>query len=319
MSKPLLFVSARPLDRAENLRAVWDAYNGEKEFRQVDGCGHHPDIASGKFDTMVIDEFPNETPGRAVMIWHAIQGCKKIGLDQPHPYYRYRYAQLMTCIVTAGTGSVQMFADCTGVRTDRIFPLGLPRTDCYIGKKKGQGATLWHNRRMYLYAPTFRTETETPMPDIDWQWIDNTLTDNETLVVKFHPFRDLQKFNAFQYKHIMSVPSTTPSTPYLIDADVVITDYSSIMLDGYLLGKPCVLFEKNPGYTKTRGMYLQYPDAYCSRYATNEAELIHAIRTADKLTDTENGCLQSLADMCDGHATERTLRLVEQVRKGAID
>ena len=34
MAKLTLFSSDRPLDRAENLKAVWDAYDGPKEFMQ---------------------------------------------------------------------------------------------------------------------------------------------------------------------------------------------------------------------------------------------------------------------------------------------
>lgn len=312
--KPVLFASARPLERAENLRAVYDAYPGHKQFIQLDEHGHHPEIRSCKYDLMVIDEFPMETPGKTIMIWHAIQGGKYIGLDQPHPYYFRCLAQFMTYIITGGNGTVDTFANCTGVPKHRVLPYGNPRTDVYIGKRKGDGHTILATKRAYLFVPTFRERHETRFPDIDYAWLDNNLTDDEILAVKPHPYRDFLRMDK-TYRHIITLPSSEPSAPYLYDADVVITDYSSIMFDGYLLGKPCVLFEKNPGYTQTRGMYLDYPSAYSSRYATNETELLQHLRSATNLTHTEEQCIKHVADMCDGHATERILQLINKLEQ----
>lgn len=311
MTKPVLFASTRPLERAENLHALYNAYDGEKEFVQTNGCRRHPSIRSGKYDLMVIDEFPSETPGKCVMIWHAIQGGKTIGLDQPEPYYYRHQAELMNFIVTSGEGAADMFAICSGLPRERVLSLGMPRTDAYIGKCKGDGHTVLAGKRSYLYVPTFRRGRETAMPDVDWNFIDNVLTDGELLVIKAHIATG--SIGIGKYSHIVEVPSSETSGEYLIDCDVVITDYSSIMFDGYLLGKPCVLFEKNPGYTRTRGMYMRYPYEYSSRYCKTEESLLSEIRRATELTDTERKCIRKVADACDGHATERICRLIHSM------
>lgn len=307
--KPILFASTRPLERAENIRALYEAFDGPKEFIQANGCRRHGAIRSGAYDLMVIDEFPAETPGKCIMIWHAIQGGKHIGLDQPHPYYTPRQASLMDCIVTSGHGAVEMFARCSGLPKEKILPLGLPRTDAYIGKRKGDGHTVLAEKRSYLYVPTFRTPEETPFPEINWLEIDEQLNDGELLAVKAHAMTG--RFGGFdRMKHIIEIPGAEPSANYLIDCDVVITDYSSIMFDGYLLGKPTVLFEKQKGYTQTRGMYMDYPDAYCSRYCTDENELLYMLRTSYGLRKTEKDVLSRVADGCDGNATERICMLI---------
>ena len=101
-----------------------------------------------------------------------------------------------------------------------------------------------------------------------------------------------------------------PSTPYLMDCDVLITDYSSIMMDAHILQKPVVLFEKKPGYLETRGMYLEYPGEYSSRYAVTEDELIDLMRTAKNQTETEIRCREKTAGACDGHSTQRVVDLI---------
>ena len=310
--KPVLFASTRPLERAENIRALYEAFDEKKEFIQVNGCRRHYSIRSGAYDLMVIDEYPTETPGKCIMIWHAIQGGKKIGLDQPNPYFKKEQSKLMDYLITSGDGAVPLFAKCSNLKESQVLPLGMPRTDAYIGKQKGDGKTVLANKRSYLYVPTFRTREETPFPDIDWEWLDGQLTDSELLAVKVHIVTGKPMLGK-TYSHIIEIPASEPSAPYLYDCDVVLTDYSSVIFDGYLLGKPAVLFEKVKGYTETRGMYLKYPEQYASRYSTDEREMLAALRTADGLTETERNCVRSLANACDGHATERVCNLIKKM------
>lgn len=315
MSKPVLFATGlgMQLDRAENLRVLFKAYSGEKFITST----HNPEfgnmVGSGDYDLLVTDVFPTVKPKKAIMIWHAIQGGKYIGLDQRGTYYKPEMADLMDYIVVAGKGGVKMFHQCTGVPKERILNLGMPRTDRYIGKKKGDGQTELAEKRSYLFAPTFRGAIDTPMPEINWRVLDDQLTDSELLVVKAHPYG--KDFDIYGCRHIREALKMEPTVRYLYDADVVITDYSSIMFDAYLLGKPVVLFEKQTGYVKNRGMYLDYPEEYCSRYATNERDLIQLARFAHDLRKTERDCLNYVADMCDGHSCERICELIREVNE----
>ena len=316
MSKPVLFVTGlgKELNRAENMMELFLAYQGEKKFISMHDANYMDEVMSGKYDLMVVDIFPTEKPKKAIMMWHAIQGGKHIGLDEKTSYYREQFAPMMDRIVVAGRGGIDMFHRCTGVPEDRIVNLGMPRTDKYF-RKEHKRHPLLKGKRMYLYVPTFRNWKETAMPMVDWDWIDKQLTDDEVLFVKPHPygydFYDVRD----RHKHIVEVDKMASSSGFLMDASVVITDYSSIMFDAYLLNKPVVLFEKNPGYTKTRGMYLKYPDEYCSRYARNEKELLDLMRSAKRLRKTEKECRDYVADMCDGHSCERICKLIEEMNK----
>ena len=289
---------------------MYEAYDGEKVYVQVDPWRKHPEIKSGKYNLMVIDEYPTETPGRAILIWHGMAGGKSIGLEQPHPYYRRQEGNLITRHVISSTYMVGITAYSDGIPENRIVPLGLPRTDMYFGRKKGDGNTFLANKRSYLYVPTYRASWETFMPGIDWIWLDSQLTDDEVIVIKVHPMSRpiLRK----KYVHIVEVEPSVPTAPYLMDCDVVISDYSTVIFDGYLLEKPAVLFEKEKGYTETRGMQLNYPEQYSSRYCTNERDLLKMLREADGLNAKDRECLRLVADACDGHSTERVCELIRE-------
>lgn len=308
--KEVLFASTRPFERCENIHAVYEAYSGPKKFVQVDPWRRHSAIRSGAHDLMVIDEFPTETPGKCIMIWHAIQGGKTIGLDQPNPYYHAWQSNLMDCIVTSGHGAVEMFARCSGLPEEKILPLGLPRTDDYTWKRKGDGYTVLAGKKSWLYVPTFRVGNETPMEGIDWEWLDSQMADDEMIAVKAHTMTGSLRIG-YRYRHIVEIASEEPTAPYLCDCDVVISDYSSVIFDGYLLGKPAVLLEKRKGYTETRGMYMRYPEQYCSRYCTDERQLLRMLREATGLNETEREVIRLVADACDGNATERVCQLIE--------
>lgn len=307
----VLFTSNHELNRAENIKAVYDAYDGEKFFIKVNPWKNNPEFSSSKYSLRVTDEFISASPRKALMIGHGISGGKTYGLDQPHPYHNIRNARLLTYVIATSSDMVELTAKQCGVDTSRVLPLGMPRTDAYFGKKKGDGGTILAEKRAYLYAPTFRGQHESPMPSLDWEYIDKSLTDDEVLVVKPHMVTKHILDGA--YRHIVEVSSEEPSTPYLIDCDVLITDYSSIMLDAHILEKPVVLFEKSKGYTETRGMYLPYPHGYASRYCTNERDLVDVIREADIPQEEDIRCRQITASACDGHSTERVVKLIKEL------
>ena len=302
----VIFTSNRPLNRAENIQAVYNAFDASKKFTHTSVWYQQ---ITGSFTLRVSDEFVGAQTPRTILIGHGISGGKYYGLDQRFPYYRKEFAKKLAYVVTTSEDMREIAARQSGVPIDRVVALGMPRTDAMIGKKKGDGCTVMQHKRAYLYAPTFRNIGETPFFDIDWDYIDKRLNDDELLVIK--PHMNMRRVLTKEYRHIIEVPSNEPSTPYLIDCDVLITDYSSIMFDAHVLEKPVVLFEKTKGYTETRGMYLKYPDEYSSRYCTNEADLVDILWTANEPGEVDIRCKNLTASMCDGHSSERVVKLIK--------
>lgn len=312
----ILFASQRDLNRAENIRAVYDAYQGEKKFVQLNLFRFSYEINYNDYELMVTDEFPAETPGKAIMINHSTSGGKTFGYDQPHPYISARESKLLTAVTCTGEQMIDLIAHQCRVDRSRVYATGMPRMDALFGKKKGDGGTVLAEKRSYLYAPTYRmTGFEPNMPYIDWKYIDSQLTDDEVLAIKPHMLTGDATINGLE--HIIALSPDEPTTPYLLDSDVLITDYSTIMFDAHILGIPVVLFEKDYIlYQMMRGMYMEYPNGYSSRHCTNEQDLIRLLKYADGQNELDLLARYKHCSACDGHSTERTLQLIEEIRNG---
>ena len=304
----VLFTSRRPLGRCENITAVYNAYPGEKDFIQESWGRRNPRVESGEFTLMVADDFVPQSPGKLILLTHGCSGGKTYGLRQPRPYHNEENAKLIDYVVSTSEDTIALEAAQHGVPESKVLPLGMPRTDVYIGKRKGDGGTELGDKRVYLYAPTFRRPIEPPRMDPDWLYLDEQMTDDEVLIIKPHMVTG--SIWKSRLRHVYEVSSRLPSTPYLIDCDVLITDYSSILFDAHILGKPVVLFEKNGGYQEARGMSYRYPDEYASRYCTKDEDLARMIKEADKPGPQDEECRRRNCGACDGHATERVVELI---------
>ena len=310
----VLFTSCRPLSRAENIKAVWIAWKGEKIFGQLSGHLLCDELFKSDTDLLVTDEFVAFSPVPTIMIFHGVGGGKSYGLDMERPYVNTETMKFLDYVIssTDNPKMMRLTAKQCGVPVEKVLPLGMPRTDTYFRE--------WprlSEKRTYLFAPTFRADNEPRFPDIDWALIDSLLTDDEALLVKPHMAQD--RLVNGEYKHIAHIPNQLPTTPFLMGSDVVITDYSSIAFDAHIAGKPVVIFEKDVKYRMFRSMYLPYPEGYAGRYATNEEELVNVMRAAKFQTSADLNCLEKCCSACDGQSTERVIKLMEDILNGKTD
>lgn len=312
MSK-VLFVSRRPLGRCENITAVYNAYNGEKEF-VIPWKGEQA-LQKHDYDLVVTDEFISSANAPVIMIGHGISGGKTYGMDQPRPYHNEETAKLLAYAIATSEDTVDLVAKQCGLPRERVLPYGMPRTDVYFGKKKGDGGSgLPTEKRIYLYSPTFASWEMTEDSRV---MIDNMLEDDELFVIKRHMFTGMKAPDG-TFNHSIEISPLLPSAQYLIDCDVLITDYSSILFDAHVLGKPVVLFEKDMDkYMANRGMYLPYPNGYASRHTTDEKELVKMLREAKEPLEEDIECKRYSASAClDGQSTNRVIELMEDMLNG---
>ena len=318
----VLFVSQNRLERAENLKALWDAYDGEKEFAK--GQENMRDAEARGFSVVVCDALPAYIEGKdrvkSVNICHGITGNKVYGADEgDRPWFDAAAADQVDYAIAASDASIPIVAGQLGIPEERVVALGFPRTDMYFGVSKGDGGTSLAGKRAYLYAPTYRNQDMAGwLPKIDWEKVDSLLGDDEVVAVKRHYFTE-EPLLENDFGHVFEVDPSEQLTPYLIDCDVLVTDYSSCMSDAYLLCKPCLLtVDDMDEYLRDRPMYFQYPQTYSSRWTVaggNEAKFVGKLREAASggIGPVEIGYRVVTAGACDGRSAERICDLVRSL------
>ena len=310
--KTVLFSSARPLGRCENITALYNTYDGAKKFITHKEFKNNPKWIAEDYDLMVDDDFGIGSKAPVLMISHGIIS-KTYGLTQPGAYLKQSDANKLLYAISSSDSDIvrKITAKEYGLPVDRILPYGMPRFDALVGKKKGDGNTvLSRYKKAYLYCPTFRDWVKGRKPEIDFEFIDRNLNDNEVFAVKMHMVTGLVDIG--HYHHVIQLSPDEPTTPYLIDCDVLVTDFSSIVFDGHFLNKPVILFAKDTAsYLKERGMCMSYPEDYASNYTENEAELVRLLQKRE-VTTKDVEIRERMTNGCDGYSSERIALLIRE-------
>lgn len=253
------------------------------------------------------------------MIAHGLTGGKLYGIDQPQGQFTPECCQLIDYYITSSEYGRKFAASAAGIPIERCLPLGMPRTDNYINKNKGDGNTILSRyKRAYLYLPTFRAKYNDPIPPINYEYLNSLLEEDEIFVIKRHMIskkRILQK----PLTNIYEIDNNVITSPCLYDCDVIVTDFSSALFDAYFLNKPSVLTaDEDDEYLTSRGMYMNYPYEYSSRYLSvknNEEKLVELMRDAAQngMTEVELLCKERTSSACDGHSAERIINLINNL------
>lgn len=321
--KKVIFISSRPLGRCENITAVYNALNDnyvdkvfDRMWDRTSDILHDP---NAQYDLVVTDELVKESNAPVVMIFHGAAMGKTYLLQRdnnPETEVLKKASKLLKYAVTSTTNGIPTTAMQCGIAETKVIPLGMPRMDAYFYEKDKVNTVLSMYERSYLYAPTFRSIWDADIPDIDLDKIDSLLTDREIFAIKPHMINKGFRLKD-GYKHIIQISKDEPSKDYILDCDVLVTDYSSILYDAHVAGKPVVLFEKDhESYLEDPGMCLPYPEGYASRHCRDEETLVELMRNAYSPMDADLACYEMTCNMCDGHATERVIKLINDILEG---
>ena len=317
----VLFTSNRSLGRAENITAVWNAYEGDKRFSLIGKNRTSREIEDGDYSLIVTDEPVARAKAPEIVIFHGAALGKTYLLQRQHNKTDKNVQDALNHIKYAVTSSdttaaMTMTAFQCGLKPDQVLPLGMPRTDELLIEDSRKGNPMFSKyRRVYLYAPTYRSLNGNELPDIDLKRIDSLLHNDELFIVKPHMVMADSYYWGMDLRHITVVSNKVQSNPYLLNADVLVTDYSSIMMDAHVAGIPVVLFEKDyDTYKEEIGMSMAYPGSYASRHTQDEEELVKLMRDAAEHGQGKEdiACREIAANKCDGHATERVVKLIEE-------
>ena len=328
--KKVVFCSNQELHRADDIAPLYNEPGDyQKTFLRIPRTQSEFEHFRPKADVIVTDDFlpvrPDIANVRIMLTGHGITGGKHWGLDQPTPWIKAGASKQLTYALCTSPDTIDIMASATGLPTTQVLPIGIPRTDAYFkkpGKLKGPedselkeyvGPSL-DNKKVYFFVPSFRNVYDPEYPKYPWGAIDKYLHNDEVLIVKRHPNMAKPVLDK-GYRHIFERDSKEPTTPWMLRANVVITDYSSLMMDALLLEKPLVLYCPDyKEFDKKRGMYFPYPEGYSSFYVLSPSavDFVDCIRCAT--FDTVGKKMKQVtAGSCDGNVTKRVMEIVKEM------
>jgi CDP-glycerol glycerophosphotransferase (TagB/SpsB family) len=232
---------------------------------------------------------PHRRTTTVVQVWHAAGALKRFGLDTLRPIAEPERTFLhrnYDAVVVGGEWTRGPYAAALRTPLERVVALGWPRTDFFFDDAALAAARArvlaaypaLAGRHVVLYAPTFRGRGigKRAAPGLDAARLRAALPADHALVLKTHPNLD---------------PAATPTTGYdvvvdpaaeinelLAATDILITDYSSSVVEFALLGRPIVLLVGDlADYEQDPGLYLDYPTEMIGTQVTDTDGVIDAI------------------------------------------
>ena len=150
-----------------------------------------------------------------------------------------------------------------------VVNTGTPRNDIFyqdysaLHAKVCQALRLPEDRKLALYAPTFRDDYSTGAYRLDTDMVRRKCEENFkgewSVLIRLHPNAASQSGELFAYDGDRLVDATAypDMSELLCAAGLLITDYSSSMFDYALTGKPIVQFATDiEAYQKDRDFYI---------------------------------------------------------------
>lgn len=275
-------------------------------------------------DNQTFPRYVRKRPGqRYLQTWHGIP-LKKMGKDKigvrlpkqlpdrgtgawdelvvPNPYFEQTFVPAFEYgqgLVRYGTPRNDPLVDGSMTREDARRALDLPPDATVV-----------------LYAPTFREdnanrEVAVTVP-FDVEALLEGLGENAYVLLRPHYLNRI-KVPVSRRHNTLDVSKVEDVNVLYHAADVLVTDYSSVMFDYALLRRPVVLYTYDyTEYLAGRGTYFDLVEAAPGPMATTTEQLVDAV--AGVLADPSPWAgryEKFLTDYCgqeDGHASERAVR-----------
>ena len=279
----------------------------------------------------LIYALPVRKGARLVQVWHALGAMKLMGFSRmgkaggpPATSLTHRnYTD--ACVSSDGVRA--NYAEAFGIPLDSVHATGVPRTDLFFDPEAQEAIKtrlyeempFFKGKRVILLAPTFRGENTNsayyPSQSLDLARIGEGLGEHDLFVIKMHPFiREPLSIPEKYADRIVDLTSYREFNHLLLVTDLLITDYSSAILDYALLKRPVLFFVPDlADYDGARGFYYPFEDYTYGPVVTDLDSLVaHLNPTLDE--DRWAQFCERFLNRCDGRATARFINTVFRSR-----
>jgi len=229
-----------------------------------------------------------------IQTWHGMVNFKKVEKDveQNLSAYYVKHAKydsiLANLFLSDSKFSSQLYRSAFWYNGE-ILECGSPRDDILVKYETNQNIkakvkqhfNIDINKKIILYAPTFRNNASIDIYDINYELILNSLqeqtNENWIFFIRLHP-NVSEKSELISYKEsIINATNYDDMQELMLTSDILITDYSDCMYEFALMNKPVFLYANDhEQYRKERGFYF---DIFSMPFpcAVNNDELLQKI------------------------------------------
>lgn len=211
-----------------------------------------------------------------------------------------------------------------------MLEIGYPRNDILFRENTEEGVRLYRrklglpkDKKIILYAPTWRDDEFSEddkyefRPQISFEKLQQELGDEYIMIVKYHYLImdavDWSPYEGFIYHFDQS----RDIAELFLVADILVTDYSSVMFDYSILRRPMFFFAYDFYKYKNelRGFYFSYSKEMPGPISTTTEELIEDIRTyrPQEYEERYKSFIEKYNTLDDGMASERVLDLLREL------
>ena len=257
-----------------------------------------------------------------VQLWHAPGAFKKFGgsVDFKSRKILEKASKNTDYLIVSSSNIQDYYSEAFQIPKTKIKPLGLPRADYYfenhdiddLKSKFFEKYDLSGDKKIVLYAPTFRDEEKynNVFDYLDLEKFNQSLGDEYILALRLHP--KIKKFysgeisSEEQYIDCSDYPS---EQELLLISDILITDYSSIMIEFALLNKPIIFFtyDFESYMTEERGFYFDFKSTVPGPVVYDSNQLIDVIKSNSFDENKISEFVKTQFNEMDGQSSKRVV------------
>jgi CDP-glycerol glycerophosphotransferase len=215
-----------------------------------------------------------------------------------------------------------------------VLESGYPRNDILLSPEREAVRSrvrsqlgIAEGTRAVLYAPTWRddfvfgTSTEALTLALEPARVADELGRDHCLLLRLH-YMLTGRLEAVEHPAVRDVSAHLDISELYLAADVLITDYSSVMFDFAVTGKPQLFFTYDlAAYRDSlRGFYFDFAPVAPGPLLETSSELVEALRDLEAVSaryaDRYAAFQERFCHLEDGHATDRVIERVSGTAAG---
>lgn len=268
-----------------------------------------------------------------IQLWHGAGAFKKFGFSRIGTGDNIRNInggyRKYTKVITSSEEIRTLYAQAFDIPVERVAATGSPRTDVFFDEEwKEEIKNKFYNRypqfkdkKIVLFAPTYRGRK---VEDADYNFdcadldrLQSELGEEYIVLTKWHPalYRNIKK-GIKESKHcndVYDLSDWEDINELLVVADILVTDYSSVIFDYYFMNKPVVFFAYDlDEYGVGRGLYYDFEEYVYGNVASNRNELAKCIKNENLCADKRKEFGNRFLEACDGYSTIKTAAYITE-------